>query len=116
MARNTYESAAQALEDVGAFGEWLAQHAEEVVGKPLAPVACPLACWLQEVVGGQWGVTSGWCHGVDGWEAVEMPKWAGRFVVRIDVECGPSQEVMGWKALEVLQQVLHEEAAAGVLW
>lgn len=105
------------LEDYAAFGEWLAVHAEAMVGLPLECAACPLAIWLDEVarderhVGneedGAWLVTPARCRRRDGWETWALPAWARLFVEGVDARYGCYACVTGGMALEVLRAVVR---------
>jgi hypothetical protein len=102
------------LEDYAAFGEWLVAHADEVVGVPMECALCPLAVWLDDVVGDggdtdgdeAWLVTPARCRQRGGWEAWPLPSWAKLFVEGVDARYGCYGYVTGGMAFEVLKAVV----------
>lgn len=94
------------LEDYSAFGEWLVSHEDDVVGMTQDCVACPLAAWLDEVVGGEWQVTPSRCQDSTAWEAWPLPAWARMFVEEVDRRYGWCRFVTGGMALFVLREAV----------
>lgn len=102
------------LEDFAAFGTWLEAHVDEVIGVPLECAVCPLAVWLDDVVGDggdsdggeAWLVTPSRCRRRDGWDVWPLPAWARLFVEGVDARYGWCGYVTGGMALSVLKAVV----------
>ena len=93
--------------DALAFREWLEARRDQLVGCSAEDEYCPLARFLTEKSGSE-------CYSI-GYRSyrvkqsrvgISLPAWAAAFVKCLDFT-HPLEEVAGWQALRILDEVSH---------